>query len=99
MFWFSFFIWSYKASGFSSIFGYYCEHFLPCGEDFCLFFVLRYFVSGVCLFVYYTCLLLFILGVLGPWEFSGGPGHILSVRMWLRCVEYRAGTIFIQALC
>ncbi len=24
---------------------------------------------------------LFILGVLGPWEFSGGPGHILSVRM------------------
>ncbi len=35
----------------------------------------------------------FILVVLGPWEFSGGPGHILSVRMWLRCVECRAGTI------
>ncbi len=32
------------------------------------------------------------LGVLGPWEFSGGPGHVLSVRMWLRCVECRAGT-------
>jgi len=30
--------------------------------------------------------------VLGPWEFSGGLGHVLSVRMWLRCVEKRAGT-------
>ncbi len=39
---------------------------------------------------------LFILGVLGSWEFSGGPGHIFSVRMWLRCVECRAGTILFR---
>jgi hypothetical protein len=39
---------------------------------------------------------LFTLGVLGPWEFSGGPGHVFSVRMWLRCVECRAGTILFR---
>jgi hypothetical protein len=39
---------------------------------------------------------LFTLGVLGPWEFSGGPGHMLSVRMRLRCVECRAGTILFR---
>ena len=33
------FIRFYKASGFSNIFGYYCEHCLLCGEDFSLFFV------------------------------------------------------------
>jgi hypothetical protein len=33
------------------------------------------------LFVYYIVSCLYILGVLGPWEFSGGPGHIFSVRM------------------
>ena len=42
--WFSFvFIWSYKASGFPNIFGYYCEYCLLCGEDsfsFSLFFVI-----------------------------------------------------------
>ena len=42
--WFSFvFIWSYKASGFPNIFGYYCEYCLFCGEDsfsFSLFFVI-----------------------------------------------------------
>ncbi len=67
MFWFSFvFIWSYKASGFSNIFGYYCEHCLLCGEDFFfLFFVLCYFVSGVCLSVYYTCLLFVYFGCAG----------------------------------
>ncbi len=37
-----------------------------------------------------------MLGVLGPWELSGGPGHILFVRMWLRCVECRAGTILFR---
>ena len=39
------FIWFYKASGFSNIFGYYCEHCLLCGEDFLC--VPRYIVSGV----------------------------------------------------
>ena len=39
---------------------------------------------------------LFTLGVLGPWEFSGGLGHLLSVRMRLRCVECRAGTILFR---
>ena len=42
--WLSFvFIWSYKASGFPNIFGYYREYCLFCGEDsfsFSLFFVI-----------------------------------------------------------
>ena len=39
------FIRFYKASGFSNIFGYYCERCLLCGEDFLC--VPRYIVSGV----------------------------------------------------
>ncbi len=40
-------------------------------------FFLRYFVSGVCLFVYYTCLLFVYFGCAGfVGIFSGGPGHI-----------------------
>ncbi len=37
-----------------------------------------------------------ILGVLGPWEFSGEPGHIFFC-VWLRCVECRSGTIYLSA--
>jgi hypothetical protein len=33
--------------------------------------------------------------VLGPWEFSGEPGHVYFVCVCLRCVEFRAGTILI----
>ncbi len=42
--WFSFvFIWSYKASGFPDVIGYYCEYCFFCGEGsffFSLFFVI-----------------------------------------------------------
>ncbi len=38
---------------------------------------------------------LFILGVLGPWEFSGGPGHIFSLCV-TPLVECRAGTILLR---
>ncbi len=79
--WLSFvFIWSYKASGFPNIFGYYCEYYLFCDEDsvsFSLF--LRYSVSDVCLSIYIIVFCHLKLGVLGPWELSGGPGHIFSV--------------------
>ncbi len=43
-----------------------------------------------------SSLVLFILSVLGPWEFSGGSGHIFFC-MGLRCVECRAGTIYLSA--
>ncbi len=49
----------------------------------------------MCLSIY-SSLVLFILGVLGPWEFSGGPGHIFFC-VWLRCVECRSGTIYLSA--
>ncbi len=42
---------------------------------------------------YVSCL--FILGVLSPWEFSGGPGHNFFC-VSLRCVECRAGTILFR---
>jgi hypothetical protein len=58
------FIWSCKASRFSNIFDYYCEYSFLCGDDFLLF-VLRYFVSGACMFFYYTCLLFVYLGCAG----------------------------------
>jgi hypothetical protein len=52
------FIWYYKASVFSMFSIITLNIVFSCGEDsFFLAFVLRYFVSGVCLFVYYTCLL------------------------------------------
>ena len=81
MFWLSFvFIWSYKASVFPNINGYYCEYCLFCDEDsvsFSLFFVILKAVYV------YLCIFLSsvfpILGVLGPWDFSGGPGHIFPV--------------------
>jgi hypothetical protein len=38
----------------------------------------------VCLSIY-SSLVLFILGVLGPWEFSGGPGHIFLMRVAPQC--------------
>jgi hypothetical protein len=85
----------YKASDVSNIFGYYCEYCLSVMKIFS--FVLRYLLSGACLLsLLYLSPCLFTLGVLGPWEFSGGPGHVLSVRMWLRCVECRAGTILFR---
>ncbi len=31
--------------------------------------------------------------MLGPWEFSGEPGHVYNPCVCLRCVECRAGTI------
>jgi hypothetical protein len=65
--WFLFvFIWSYKASGLPNIFGYYCEYCLFLVKilfPFLLVFVI--FVSSMCLFVYYTCLLFVYFGCAG----------------------------------
>ncbi len=85
MFWFSFkFILSYKASGFSNIFGYYCEHCLLCGEDF--LFVLRYFVNGVCLFDYYPCLLFVYFGCAGSvgifWRAGSYTFSVCDSAVW-----------------
>jgi hypothetical protein len=44
---------------------------------FFLFFVLRYFVSGVCLSIYILVSCFFILGVLGPWEFLWRAGSYI----------------------
>ncbi len=61
-------------------FGYYLEYCLFCGEgSFFLFSVT--FVSDVCLSIYYTCFLLCLFLVCWVLEnFSGGSGHIFSVR-------------------
>jgi hypothetical protein len=67
------FIWYYKASGFPNILWLYLEYCLSCGEGF-FFFVLRYFVSGVCLSIRILVSCFFILGVLGPWEFLWRAG-------------------------
>jgi hypothetical protein len=48
-----------------------------------IFFFFFLFVGGVsCVFIYllHSSLVLFILGVLGPRGFSGGPGHIFLLR-------------------
>ncbi len=48
-----------------------------------IFFVFVLFVGGsLCVFIFllHSSLGLFILGVLGPWGFSGGPGHIFRLR-------------------
>ncbi len=45
-----------------------------------LFFSSLFFVSGMCLFIYYTCLLLCLFWAFWVREnFSGGPGHIFPV--------------------
>ncbi len=93
----SVFIWSCKASRFFFIYLVITTNTVSFVVKIFLLFVLRYFVSGACLFVYYTCLLVCLLWVC--WvrrNFSGRPGHVLSVRMWLRCVECRAGTILFR---
>ncbi len=60
-------------------FGCYLEYCLFCGEG-SFSFVLRYFVSDVCLSIYYTCFLLCLLLVCWVRENSSdGLGHIFSV--------------------
>jgi hypothetical protein len=75
--------------------GYYCEYCLSVMK---IVFVCSSLFCKRCVFILllYLSPCLFTLGVLGPWEFSGGPGHTLSVRMRLRCVECRAGTILFR---
>ncbi len=93
--WSSFFvfIWYYKAFGFPNIL-----RLLPWilsflwWRFFFLFFVLRYFVSGVCLSIH-ICLLLFYIGCAGSVGISLAGRVIYSLCVWLRCVECRAGTI------
>ena len=57
-----------------------------------VFFVVRIFLCSSLLCkrcVFYSIIILvsclFISGVLGPWEFSGGPGHILSLCVFPLC--------------
>ena len=45
----------------------------------------------------HSSLVLFILGVLSPWEFLWRAGSYVSFCMGLRCVECRAGTIYLSA--
>ncbi len=94
--WFIFvFIWPYRTSGLPNIFGYYLWilSFLW-WRFFFLFFVLRYFVSGVCLSIYVFVSCHLKLGVPGPWEFSLAGRVIYFLCVWLRRVECRAGTSF-----
>ncbi len=80
----------------SCIFEYFSLNtaFFRWGFRFLLVFV--NFVGGVCFSIYYACLLLCLLLVCWVREnFSGGPGHIFCVG--LRCVEWRAGTIYLSA--
>ena len=78
-------------------FGYFLEYCLSCGEGSFFFFLFSVtFVSDVCLSIYYTCFLLCLLLVCWVREnFSGGPGHRFCVG--LRCVECRAGTLYLSA--
>jgi len=58
--------------------------FLLVGFSFFLFL----FVGGVsCIFIHllHSSLVLFIFGVLGPWGFSGGPGHAFLLRVAPLC--------------
>jgi hypothetical protein len=58
------------------------------------------FVGGdLCVFIHllHSSLVLFILGVLSPWEFLWRAGSYVSFCVGLRCVECRAGTIYLSA--
>jgi hypothetical protein len=87
------FIRFYKASGFSNIFGYYCEHCLFVVKIFCSLLFRKRCVFYALLSLSPVCLF-WVCWVRG--NFSGRPGHVLSVRMWLRCVGCRAGTILFR---
>ncbi len=56
--------WYYKAFGFLNIFDSLFEYYLSSGGYFPSFSVIL--VGGVCLSIYYTCLLFVYFGVLGP---------------------------------
>ncbi len=58
-------------------------------------FVLRYIVSGVCLFVYYFCFLSVYFGCAGSVGIFWRAGSYIFCAYGLRCVECRAGTILI----
>jgi hypothetical protein len=74
--------------------GYYLEYCLFRGEgSFSFLFVFRYFVNGVCLFVYYTCLLSVYFGCAGSVGTSLAGRVIYLLCVCLRCVYCRAGTI------
>ena len=91
------FIWLYKASGFSNIFGYYCERCLLCGEDSSLSFLLFLvnYLNGVCYTHCYSCLLFVYFGCAGSVGIFWRAGsYIFSCG--LRYVECRAGTILLR---
>ncbi len=79
------------------LFGNYCEYCPFCGEILFLLFSVIYFVSDVCLSIYYSCLLLYLLLVCWVREnFSGGPGHIFPV--WDSAVWSAGPVPFISVL-
>ncbi len=93
------FIWYYKASGFPNIL-----RLLPWilsflwWRFFFLFFVLCYFVSGVCLSIHILVSCFFILGVLGPWEFLWRAGSyifcVCDSAVWSAGpVQFYSGTV------
>ena len=67
--------------------------FFPVGLCLLSFFVS--FVSGVFIHLSHLFLALFIFGVLGPWEFLWRARSYIFL-VWLRCVECRAGTIYLS---
>ena len=70
------FIRFYKASGFSNIFGYYCEYCLFLVKILFLFLCFSLFCKR-CMCIYVSVILNWVCWVRG--NFSGGLGHIFSV--------------------
>jgi hypothetical protein len=63
------------------------------------FFFLVYVGGVLCVFIplLHSSLVLFILSVLGLWEFLWRAGSYFSSCVGLRCVECWAGTIYLSA--
>jgi hypothetical protein len=73
-------------------FGHYCDYCFLCDEDFLLF--LLFFcssVSGVCLSLYVSFLLIGCAGSVGIFWRAGSCIYFVCVSF--RCVEWRAGTV------
>ncbi len=64
-----------------------------------IFFFVVFVGGDLCVSIHllHPSLVLFILGVLGPWEFLWRAGSYFSFCAGLRCVVCRAGTIYLSA--
>ncbi len=91
------FIRFYKASVFSNIFGYYCEHCLFVVKIFSLFLVIPRAVCVLRIVILVSCL--FNLGVLGPWEFFWQAGSCAFCAYVAPLCGVPGRYNFIQALC